>query len=1704
MISSTLMPEKISTYTHRLATVDDAAEIAPLWQAFAQERVAADPSMKIQPDFDFQHYILRQLELPLSFGWVLEHHSEENTSDEKTSIVGCIFVYFYDEAPPAGLPQEMLVEHELDNPFKPRRVGSVLGMYVQPEHRDSDNIKRLAHTAIQQAIDMQVSDIDILVCAEQTGIQALLQRAGFTKAAVQYTKHFEVANYPELASLHPPQIGFWQADCNFIDRKLVEYMPITPEKKQELYSAYFCGIIDRNDRLIYAKNQEKIDSNFYLSIETKKTAFPDIFYRLLKQLKQLKKILNFTEKLEIEQTTDISEKSNINLDIPLKPIFESGTFTVDDTGEVSIDYVFDGGGYKGQLAIFSLEGLEAFELGSFEFIQEVTRRALSGSEEGHIVISDRTGVAKFTGNLGDGNQNSGIYQGVQTFAMRPGDTFGVMLVPNGTVQQVFDNPEIGGAKRPLFSLTTANPNDGCHLGQIADVTGDRNTFVLEHLRVDYSSNRDYNDIIFQIRGARPRDAVLLDYVIKEDKDWRTSELAQGIFSYVIGGLATETETEETSDIDNSEEEETETTIAEQIEQIIKCLDLLVTLADVIGGLATETETEETSDIDNSEEEETETTIAEQIEQAIESSDRLLTLADTDSELSDRDRTALEYARQNQLILVVNAGKEADKISPLGRASLEFDNIITVETANGEASSVNSGSSEGLNILATGNVSEVGDAVSQILEGNTRLSLSQVVEAIELTATDVETPNWDEQTGSGLLNTQAAVHFAKTIKAESVGVINSLYSDELSAHLYPAAPQVVRPISNLTLNPQENSARVDLSSGFFAANDETFTYESISPNSAALEVNLEETNLQLNAGNVTANTPVTVRATDPSPSGNVAIHTFSVTKNTLTSEKFYSFDSALPDVNAAINFDNSIASLDSKTTEKKFVSMQELLQTGEMLLDYPKLVRLGVSVPWFEVFNDPNSEIWDNSLINAADAFSLLPDNAPQPQVGIIDFSGKHGEQVTDIFESVNPIVQAKLYDINNRNWSELLVKFVDKVKASGESQGIVNLSFDLTQVDADGQITTRYELTPQEQLALQYARENNVLIVAASGNTGDMMSALGQAAEKFDNIITVGAVNKWEEAADYSSRGDTLTLVAPGGEYENDRDAFVGTSKATSYVTGAASLVWAANPELSYQQVKEILTATAKDLGPVGWDEDTGAGLINVTEAVMMAGFLMPQDLADVDRIDIEAFAGEGPVKTLARAASPETEEAIAHLTETQNSLNNQWQVLKDLGNPDLTLEELQTEIATRKSAALDSYQEADVAAAKSLLETQQLSEALTLAIAHHQIESARLQTLQGRQQQLQQGLETLTGERDELAAANAEQLQALEDAIARTEEELADARAKLQYQLVDPDTLVANADAVKAEIAQLEEKIKEYRQQSAALKAQADSHYAQAAQYRQQQQHHTNIANNAWTTRRGRSGRRHRTRNMPVYNHHMNLANQARRNATQASSQGDLFQADRSKLEQLAAQMDQQNQALKDYEKLLESNNRELSKLTGESDDAQEILEALQKQAAQKTQHAQEYWQQAELAEKRRVENQGKADWHNSMINRHEVVGYRRTGRSGKKRKPIYGRRHYPEHIAPRDPAQQQANAAEQERRVLEQWAQQAQTKADISQQQATALGERLQDWPELKQGIEHEIHAKEQQLQGEKDLLALQTPMQRQQLETLELQIAGSEAEL
>ncbi|MCT7959604.1 S8 family serine peptidase [Laspinema sp. D1] len=230
--------------------------------------------------------------------------------------------------------------------------------------------------------------------------------------------------------------------------------------------------------------------------------------------------------------------------------------------------------------------------------------------------------------------------------------------------------------------------------------------------------------------------------------------------------------------------------------------------------------------------------------------------------------------------------------------------------------------------------------------------------------------------------------------------------------------------------------------------------------------------------------------------------------------------------------------------------------------------------------------------------------------------------------------------IGSGKWGDALIEFVDYAIASEQPTAIANLSLDLTQVESDGSIKTRYEFTPKEREALEYARQNGILVVVAAGNDGTVMSVLGQASQEFDNIITVGATNG-NQRADYSSYGRRgPDIMAEGGSSASpilstageDVGTMAGTSIAAAQVTGVASLVWEANPELNYRQIIEALKSTATDLNIPGEDSETGAGLVNPDAAVEKAKQMTPEDYDPEDFLTPDTWGGEGLVTPEERA----------------------------------------------------------------------------------------------------------------------------------------------------------------------------------------------------------------------------------------------------------------------------------------------------------------------------------------------------------------------------------------------------------------------------------------------------------------------------------------
>lgn len=132
--------------------------------------------------------------------------------------------------------------------------------------------------------------------------------------------------------------------------------------------------------------------------------------------------------------------------------------------------------------------------------------------------------------------------------------------------------------------------------------------------------------------------------------------------------------------------------------------------------------------------------------------------------------------------------------------------------------------------------------------------------------------------------------------------------------------------------------------------------------------------------------------------------------------------------------------------------------------------------------------------------------------------------------------------------------------------------------------------------ACDYAyNDEDVVIVAASGN--DYSNQINWPAA-YETVIAVGAIDNQDERCSFSNYGEGLELVAPGYRIissipGNDYDFYSGTSMACPHVSGVAALAKSTYPSWTNIQIREELKNTAEDLGPDGWDEEFGYGLVD-------------------------------------------------------------------------------------------------------------------------------------------------------------------------------------------------------------------------------------------------------------------------------------------------------------------------------------------------------------------------------------------------------------------------------------------------------------------------------------------------------------------------------
>lgn len=184
-----------------------------------------------------------------------------------------------------------------------------------------------------------------------------------------------------------------------------------------------------------------------------------------------------------------------------------------------------------------------------------------------------------------------------------------------------------------------------------------------------------------------------------------------------------------------------------------------------------------------------------------------------------------------------------------------------------------------------------------------------------------------------------------------------------------------------------------------------------------------------------------------------------------------------------------------------------------------------------------------------------------------------------------------------------IVKGIDY--AIAQKADVINLSL-------GGDVTSVvFGSGPEFDAAVDRALDKGIVVVAAAGNDGvpvcEQPSGEGR-------LLCVGAVDKRGDRSFFSSFGQGLGLVAPGGSAlplgtdedilstvpPGDYGEFAGTSQATPHVAGVAALL--VSKGITGQDAVKRILATARDVGPKGADAQFGAGIVDAAAAVAGLG----------------------------------------------------------------------------------------------------------------------------------------------------------------------------------------------------------------------------------------------------------------------------------------------------------------------------------------------------------------------------------------------------------------------------------------------------------------------------------------------------------------------
>lgn len=161
--------------------------------------------------------------------------------------------------------------------------------------------------------------------------------------------------------------------------------------------------------------------------------------------------------------------------------------------------------------------------------------------------------------------------------------------------------------------------------------------------------------------------------------------------------------------------------------------------------------------------------------------------------------------------------------------------------------------------------------------------------------------------------------------------------------------------------------------------------------------------------------------------------------------------------------------------------------------------------------------------------------------------------------------------------------------------------------------------SPEKELvwdAIRYAESKGVLMVKAAGNDNENIDEVIHYPSNFDDqgnivsntVITVGAStpdsenivasfsNYGKKSVDVFSPGTEILSTIPKNKYKEEQ----GTSMASPIVAGVAALVWSHYPNLTAEEVKEIILKSV-NTHPQLTDISVTGGVVDAYKAVQLA-----------------------------------------------------------------------------------------------------------------------------------------------------------------------------------------------------------------------------------------------------------------------------------------------------------------------------------------------------------------------------------------------------------------------------------------------------------------------------------------------------------------------